>query len=364
MKTKAFFSLLFVLLFYEYGHSTESPDSIFAKSARYYRSVKSGVFTVSHSYKPSNTESYSESVATISFCGRDLVRIRDGNLEKILTRKSYLYINHISKDYFDYSRVEDIIPQQYDYVNGYPYFNERFFEGRDFGKFKVVTVQGIIRVFAVGEEFEFSETDYSLLRYRRTTVEPPYGVSVNEFKIISKKHYEDCPPSINDLSFLNLYKKKDVGKHLEKKKPDLKGQQFSKIFTGKELTLSDGSILKLDSLKGRFILFDFFYQACKPCIMGFQFMKKIGLQPSVTLTIIGVDHVLADAPSLERFKKHYQLLYPIVTGKIASELDTLFNPRGVYPVYMLIDPKGQIVEIFEGFREEFLEKVRKKVSKE
>lgn len=109
---------------------------------------------------------------------------------------------------------------------------------------------------------------------------------------------------------------------------------------------ADGSDFTLSSLQGKYVLLDFWGSWCKACIGGFPAMKRIYPAFKSKLEIVGV----ACADSEAKWKAataKYELPWISVINPGDDDLVSKYGVT-VFPTKVLIDPKGNIVKIYEG----------------
>jgi thiol-disulfide isomerase/thioredoxin len=108
------------------------------------------------------------------------------------------------------------------------------------------------------------------------------------------------------------------------------------------LDTSTGGRLSLDSLKGKYILLDFWGTWCKPCIQGIPELKALHEKYKNRLTIISI--AIEDPENRDkwlRMTSHYDMswLQVIDTGGWKDGVDALYDIIE-YPTMLLADPQG------------------------
>lgn len=107
----------------------------------------------------------------------------------------------------------------------------------------------------------------------------------------------------------------------------------------------DGKTLSLASLKGRWVLINFWASWCAPCIDELPNLVRAQDQyGGLGLKIIGpaLDDASAVKPMLERFKINYPVTADFASGDLAMR--AFGNDKGALPFTVLIDPDGFVVE--------------------
>ena len=123
-------------------------------------------------------------------------------------------------------------------------------------------------------------------------------------------------------------------------------------FTVKKL---DGSDFTLSSLRGKYVVLDFWGSWCGWCIKGFPEMKKMYEKYKNKLEIVGVDCRDTEARWKAAVKKH-QLPWINVTSMTNKNEDLVstFNVNG-FPTKVILSPEGKIVRAVVGESPEFYE---------
>lgn len=113
-------------------------------------------------------------------------------------------------------------------------------------------------------------------------------------------------------------------------------------------TLNDieGKPLSLESLRGKYVVLDFWGSWCGWCIKGMPDMKKTYAKHRAKLEILGVDCRDTEAKWKAAVKKH-ELPWKHVYNPNESDLTTRYNITG-YPTKVIIDPQGNIVRTVIG----------------
>lgn len=116
----------------------------------------------------------------------------------------------------------------------------------------------------------------------------------------------------------------------------------------------DGSSFALASLRGKYVLLDFWGSWCKWCIKGIPALKELYNKYSRKFEIVSIacndsDEAWRDA--LEKYGMPWTQVFNQETD--GKAVNALYGVRA-YPTFVLIDPKGTVEKIFEGESEEFV----------
>lgn len=119
-------------------------------------------------------------------------------------------------------------------------------------------------------------------------------------------------------------------------------------FTLKNL---DGGDLSLSSLRGKYVVLDFWGSWCGWCIKGFPKMKEYYDKYKDKLEILGIDCNDTDAKWRDAVKK-YSLPWKHVRNEGKPDVSVMYGVSG-YPTKIIISPDGKISKIVVGESEDF-----------
>lgn len=129
----------------------------------------------------------------------------------------------------------------------------------------------------------------------------------------------------------------------EQRKIDAMSGAMAKDFTLNDL---NGKPLSLSSLRGKYVILDFWGSWCGWCIKGFPDMKKYYQKYKGKFEILGIDCNDSDEAWRAAVKKH-ELPWLHVYNPKDSRLASDYNVPG-YPTKIVIDPSGKIVKVIVG----------------
>jgi len=183
----------------------------------------------------------------------------------------------------------------------------------------------------------------------------------------NKYYYTQLPDSNQDRLQKTVSEFTDASKNfsittfkeLEKQQPldeKLEGQKFK---FANLVSMNKG---ELDSIiKGKYILYDFFYQACLPChkMTGYilDWLPKID---SSKILLIGVNPFDSEYSMKLEVQKR-KIDYPVIIGTQAKEIAKRYVQQG-YPNLMLVSPDGIILKHHFGMSKSFLNDAEKIIS--
>ncbi len=118
--------------------------------------------------------------------------------------------------------------------------------------------------------------------------------------------------------------------------------------TAPDFTLKDlqGKDLTLSSLRGKYVVLDFWGSWCGWCIKGIPEMKKYYAKYKDKMEILGIDCRDTEEKWKEAVEKH-ELPWLHVRNEGNPDVSTLYAIEG-YPTKIVIDPEGNIAKIVVG----------------
>lgn len=131
------------------------------------------------------------------------------------------------------------------------------------------------------------------------------------------------------------------------------GEDVPKI---EAVNVIDNSNFKIESLKGKYVLIDFWGTWCGPCVAEMPEIKEISHKYKDKLVVIGINNGDSKERLLDFVSgKGYD--WPQLMDKQPDEtFTTTFNVAG-FPTKFIIDPDGKIVQRYIGGGEEVFEKL-------
>ena len=124
----------------------------------------------------------------------------------------------------------------------------------------------------------------------------------------------------------------------------------------------DGADFDLESLRGKYVIIDFWGTWCGACLAGVPEMKKIRDKHSDKLQILGLakDRVLT---KVQKCIEKNGMNWPnVLVGKGEQDYVAKYNVQG-YPTKILLDKDGKVLLRTVGELESFYHDVEKLISK-
>lgn len=113
----------------------------------------------------------------------------------------------------------------------------------------------------------------------------------------------------------------------------------------------NNEIIKLNDIKGKYILIDFFYKGCYPCIQSIPAIQSLhDKYKNKDLIVIGIDPVDDNVSDLSDFLIKKGVTYTILLGN--EEITKKYHVKN-YPSMYLLDKNGKIIFTKYGYRKDF-----------
>jgi hypothetical protein len=342
-----------------FGHSNDSigqhipkGQEIIARSKKYYNSFSAGSLSIHLSTKSAIAEAIQESVIQLRYDKtKNFFANHENNnqYEYFLLDRRYYGIMRTNKSIMDLtSWKKDFIEN----IARYPFFSPLFFEELEKLNWKVDLSGNCYHLFSLSDHFYFDTTDFSLRRFRQWKY-TDYGLQYLEWSIVNQQYYKSSRQELL-IPYMEAVKNFEYVQVQPQVKNKLLHQPLIKFIASGHYSTINSDSLDIHYPTTRFILIDIFYQSCFPCIQSFASLKRIeSIVPQDSLMVVGIDPVLDDSSSLPKFINRYNLAHPVIAGMVGKKINQQINRGSIYPLFILIDKKGEILEVQEGYQENF-----------
>ncbi len=113
----------------------------------------------------------------------------------------------------------------------------------------------------------------------------------------------------------------------------------------------DGSDFTFSSLRGKYVLIDFWGVWCGPCVEEMPIVKKYADKYTDKLTILGINSGDTKEKMVNFLKENNYNWQQVMSGKGTDNLVLKFNVAG-FPTKFIIDPEGKILNRYLGNSED------------
>ena len=177
--------------------------------------------------------------------------------------------------------------------------------------------------------------------------------SVNEMeKFIYEKEKYITGNYINKTT-----KNEDSTANLYKLKTEIKPDKIQSL----HFELASGEKLNFMNIKEDYILLDFWFTSCFPCLKSIPELNKLQDDFKGKLKIIGIDVQKEDAKGIKKFIKEKGINYDIATD-YEKTIHNLFNIF-VCPTWLLYDKTGKFINSYVGYSKDTYETISKAILK-
>ena len=134
-----------------------------------------------------------------------------------------------------------------------------------------------------------------------------------------------------------------------------------KVYVGADapdftLKTIDGKDFTLSSLRGRYVMLDFWGSWCHWCVEGMPKVKEISEKYADKLTVVSVDCNDTEARWRKAVEKIGYMTWPQVYNPRSVSIDGTYQVEA-FPTFIIINPEGKIIAKFEGEGEHFVAEV-------
>jgi thiol-disulfide isomerase/thioredoxin len=117
--------------------------------------------------------------------------------------------------------------------------------------------------------------------------------------------------------------------------------------------------LESDKLKDKIIVINFWFTACKPCILEMPHLNKL-VAENIDKSVVFIAPAPEEEPQIKKFLKKYSFDYNI----IPASLDYI-NELKIenFPTHIIIDKKGIVKQVLIGYADDIKEKLQAEINK-
>jgi cytochrome c biogenesis protein CcmG, thiol:disulfide interchange protein DsbE len=124
----------------------------------------------------------------------------------------------------------------------------------------------------------------------------------------------------------------------------------------------DGKTYSMKDIKGKTVLINFWFSECKPCVVEFEYLKRLFLQHKGKKDFLLLSFTFDPKEKAKRTAMQYGLQYPIVL--VNEETTRQLNCEHGFPTNLIVDKTGKIAYLKHGGFEneqDFNDTIRKKM---
>lgn len=114
-----------------------------------------------------------------------------------------------------------------------------------------------------------------------------------------------------------------------------------------------------DSLKGKVAVINFWFTACKPCILEMPHLNKLVVE-NKDKAVVFLAPAPEDETKIKKFLKKYSFDYTITPASL--DFITQMNIEN-FPTHLIIDKEGIIRQVFIGYADDIKEKLQTEIDK-
>lgn len=169
---------------------------------------------------------------------------------------------------------------------------------------------------------------------------------ISQANSFSEEELQEILPRIpEELQQLNSFKRFIADLSLNEAVFSAKERETSQNFTLESRT---GNQVSLDDFNGKYRLLEFSFSGCKPCLDALPEIKDIHEQFGEELEIISIWNDPRKEIWLNASKKHKEQITWTDLWDETGYVTKLYQIE-IFPTYILIDPAGNIDQIWKGY---------------
>lgn len=136
----------------------------------------------------------------------------------------------------------------------------------------------------------------------------------------------------------------------------MKGQPFPTY----ELTTMNGEVISSEDTKGKFVLFNFWFSKCRPCIEEMPELNELVNEYKDNENVVFLAPTFDDDLLVSKFLNRFQFDYKIVPD--VKDFCLELNVRS-YPTHFIVNPDGEIEKVVIGYSALTVRALRKSLDK-
>lgn len=334
-------------------------EDLLNKATEYYQIDKHNYFTIKSRYKSSIANDTSSAVATFFITGKGenfyLLVTNDDRYNYLCSPRYYIYFDTDLMKYDSYNPKEVKNLGYYSVYTTMPFADP----GNFFNEFKNADIIGKETnswILKKGNNYlQISKRNYSIERMY-TVNNTKLGVEYSEYVIV-QANYKQPEKTLQEYADYILSNFLPMEESISKKK--LTSGDVGTEFVDFSLLSVNKNVYTKEKLKGKYVVFDLFYQSCLPCIKSFSDWIDLRKNYDTTqLVILGIDPVPYDTLSMKKFMERYNINYDVIVGKDADSLWKSIGNSG-FPYTVVLDPAGNIFYVIEYYQPKLFKKFKK-----
>lgn len=189
-----------------------------------------------------------------------------------------------------------------------------------------------------------------------------------EGKILSKEEAQQLMKGVFSIKQHIVYGKKIITiipsgndeRALQKTKMEaFKNSLINKPINSFKLTDLSNKLWDSDDVKGKVVVMNFWFTACKPCILEMPHLNRL-VAENKDKDVIFIAPAPENEMQINKFLKKYSFEYNI----IPSSLDyiTALNIEN-FPTHLIVDKEGIVRQVFIGYADDIKEKLQAEIDK-
>lgn len=359
---KIYLSLLLVFVCFSNELLAQLKVKEIVESSRsFYTNIKTASYSVNTTFKSSIAEAYTIDSFDIVYCKHTKTFMHTGD---DMIRKwsqetgSNLFYKPSTREYLDLTNDAGARESLLDDEKAYPFYNpSKFFAKIHSLLYKVVKKDSYYVIFNSAENYYFDTTTYELKQFDSYYDFKEEGIQIKKWEVVKTVVDSTCSAFFDEkkLTTLNGFKQVTAFQKPTNNNVFI-GQRLSKV-PGISRLFSNDNLWQ--QMKGKYVLIDFFYQSCMPCVASFPLLKNLHEKYKTNLKVIGVNPFVNESSTMNAFIKRYQLPYNIISGENGNAIKNMLHPEGGYPYFILIDKQGKIIDMSFGYDEGLGDKIDK-----